>query len=161
MFSITKTDSVSVSKPWNNIWHKVWWMSDTQQRKSIKYAYSIRGYDFTLTLNAENGQRKLDRQSDVVQHWKRERSFWLCQLQEIYHAPFIRKTGRTEVRRWLYKVDIAKATKWWHTVQFLDYKKHIDYCASVRDDALERWRITTTFYWYNVRNASNNGFYLY
>lgn len=140
----------------SSLWHK--------SKKDIrlqKYAFRKRWRDFVLTLNAENGSRKIDRQSDAIRKGKRERSFWLCHMQEIYHAPFMRKTWRKEVKKWLYIVDEVEAEKWWHTDWFMNYKTQINYCASIRDDAIKKGRLRTTFYWYNIRKEKNNWFYLY
>jgi hypothetical protein len=145
----------------DKLWHKVR-AKDSPQFQAQAYAFKLRWLDFVLTLNAENGRRQLDRQSDVRKNWVRERSFGLCQLMDIYHAPFIWKTWRKETSRpWLYKVDIAKAHAWGHTDEFMNYQKHVEYCARVWDNAVEKKRVKTTFYGYNVRHASNNGFYLY
>ena len=128
------------------------------------YAYEVRGLAFVLTLNAENGQRSLTRQSDYYKGGVRERSFGLCQLMEKYHANFIRKTGYHMVgpeRGKYFIVDQAAAEAGGFTDAFLDYKKQVDYCASVRDDAIEKGRLESTFYGYNVRKEKNNGFYIY
>lgn len=126
---------------------------DSQATRIINRLYYARWRDIVLTFKGENGTWDLTRQSEYKNNWVRERSFGICQLMEIYHAPFIWKTWYKEIKPWLYRVNIKEAEAGGHTDEFLDWKTHTDYCISVRDNAISKWRIRTTFYAYKNRNS--------
>lgn len=129
-----------------------WFPEDSIATRIINRLYYARWMDIVLTFKWENGTWDLTRQSDYKNNWKRERSFGICQLMEIYHAPFIWKAGYREIKPWLYSVNIKEVEAAGHTEEFLDWKSHTDYCISVRDNAMSKGRIRTTFYAYNVKN---------
>lgn len=120
--------------------------------------YTRNGIEANKTLKWENGWYNLTLQSNYRnKQWVQERWFWLCQLQEKYHAPFIWKWGYKKVGK-IYVVDKVAASKLWFTDAFLDPYKQAHYCMDVWDDAERKWRISTTFYAYNVRHKYKDDF---
>jgi len=99
----------------------------------VRYAYSKRGLDFVLTLDAENGLWQIDRKSNIVGA-NGYSDFGLCQLNMKYHEPFIR------------------------SAEFKNGNAQIDYCAGVWDNAMKRGIIRTTFYGYNTRHNNLKNF---
>lgn len=100
-----------------------WFPEDSIANLVANKAYKERWLDFVLTLIWENGSFQLDRQSDCVSNWIRERSFWLCQLSYKYHKPFI------------------------DSPDFKDWEKQTAYCIEVRDDAKRKWTMPFNAYW--------------
>lgn len=86
---------------------------DTDATKIINYAYKISGgdMDFILTLKAENWGFNMYQQSNVVTNWKREESYWLCQMMKKRHPEVNTKEFRES---WEYQVDVCwRKYKWW------------------------------------------------
>lgn len=111
--------------------------------KLVQYAYDKWWKDFVLTLNAENWTWEWDRKSWIV--WANGYSdYWHCQLNAMYHWKFIFKNWYN--------------LKSWFSDDFKDSYKQIDYCNWIFKDWIKRWRIKTTFYWYNVRHKSEKDF---
>ena len=106
-----------------------WFPDDDYKQVRINYMYEVsnENMDFVKTLKAENWQMMLHLQSFCHQWWKRERSYWLCQLNYRRHKAFIESD---------------------------DWDKRyaqINYCRDVRDDAVNKKRLRSTFYWYSAR----------
>jgi hypothetical protein len=116
--------------------------------------YNEVGIDMNMTMKWENWSFELTTQSKWIHNWKRERSFWNCQLMEIYHAPFIWKDWYTKNNDWTYTVKNPS----WFSTGFLDPITHAQYCVSVWRDAEKKWRLSTTFYAYNTRKQFRNIF---
>lgn len=114
-------------------------------------ANKLRWMDWALTLMGENGSFQIDKQSNCVSNWIREHSYWFCQLAQKYHAPFIWNTWYKLVGK-IYVVDEQKAIAWWHTDNFMNWEKQLDYCTEVRDDAKRKW--TMPFNAYHNRKAN-------
>lgn len=87
---------------------------DTDATKIINYAYKISGgdMDFILTLKAENWGFNMYQQSNVIdKNWKREESYWLCQMMKKRHPEVNTKEFRES---WEYQVDVCwRKYKWW------------------------------------------------
>lgn len=106
------------------------------ENKYQNRAYQLWGMDFVLTLHAENQERNHLKQSDchgkdcwkTIQDWPREQSYWLCQLNALYHSDFLA------------------------SVYFQDPQLQLIYCYNVYKKAVDKWSITTTLYWYNNRH---------
>ena len=93
----------------------------------INYAYAKgKSLDFVRTIDAENQTREHKLQSNVKNDWKREESFWLCQLWRERHHKFI----KSEL--------------------FEDPYNQVDYCRDVRLDAKKKG--TMPFHAYKYRN---------
>lgn len=109
------------------------WFPWGKANEYIQYACEVSNYDidFILTLNAENWSWDYKAQSRVIQkNWKREPSFWLCQMHYKYH--------KKDVYEWLEFKDIFKS-------KFLnDWKHQVEVCR-------EKYKWGTTFYWYFQR----------
>jgi len=88
-----------------------WWLAND----IIQYACDISNsdIDFILTMNAENWSRDYKKQSNVIQkNWKREPSFWMCQVHYMYHKktiyenlPFNRIMESKYLTDWKYQID--------------------------------------------------------
>lgn len=63
--------------------------ADSNVQNIVRYAYSIWGMDLVTTIECENWTRDSHRQSSVVKKWVRERSFWFCQISQIYHPEIV------------------------------------------------------------------------
>jgi len=96
----------------------------------VSYAYEKGGKDFMLTLGAENGTWEKNRCSGVNSNGYRDCG--ICQLNRKWHSNFI------------------------DSPEFQDPYKQIDYCLRVYNDGIEKGRITTTFYGYNVRHKTEH-----
>lgn len=85
-----------------------------------------------FTLEAENGRWDIN-----AINRNRNGSFdkGLCQLNSQYHSPFI------------------------NSKEFKDWRKQIDYCWGVWQDAIKKGRIRTTFYGYNHRYTRSKNKY--
>lgn len=66
------------------ITHK-WFSEDSIVQQYVQYAYEKWWMDLVLLIECENGNRDIYKQSEVVKNWKRERSFWLCQVHQPDH----------------------------------------------------------------------------
>lgn len=102
------------------ITHK-WFDENSPVQQYVQYAYEIGWMDLVTTIECENGTWSMYRQSDVIRNWKREESYWFCQVhrpdhKEIVDNPLFRS----------------------------DYKWQLDRCAEL----LKWW---TIFYWRNTR----------
>lgn len=106
---------------------KLEWPETDPRQDLINYAYNLGWKDFVLTLEGENGLWTVDRRSMMI--WKNwHYDYWLCQLNTRWHGEFV------------------------SSKEFQDPYKQLDYCFWVWQDAIKKWRLTTTFYAYNVRN---------
>ena len=78
--------SVKTGRSGSKITH-LWYKEDDYRQEYIRYARAISSWDidFILTLEAENWQRKPDRQSMN----KKEDSRWFCQLSRIWHKNIV------------------------------------------------------------------------
>ena len=83
----------------------------------VQYAYNIWGFDLVKLIECENGTRDPFRQSGVISNWKREPSYWLCQIHKRHHP------------------EVINDTNFWN-----DWKVQIQYCKQGQDE----WR---PFYW--------------
>lgn len=70
------------------IFHK-WFASGDLRQQYVQYAYSIGWMDLVTLIECENWTWSPDRQSSVVKNWKRERSFWFCQISQVYHPEIV------------------------------------------------------------------------
>lgn len=112
---------------------KTYFSDDDPRQELIKFANSLGGKDFVLTLDAENGEWTTDRRSmqiGVNGHW----DWGICQLNYQWHAPFIDHE------------------------EFNDPYKQIEYCWGVYQDGMKRGIIHRTFYGYNNRHKVENKF---
>ena len=62
---------------------------DSIVQQYVQYAYEIWGMDLVTLIECENGTWNMHRQSSVVKNWKREKSFWFCQISQIYHPEIV------------------------------------------------------------------------
>ena len=97
--------------------HK-WFAEDSIVQKYVQYAYEIWWMDLVTILECENWTWDMYRQSSVVKNWKREESYWFCQIHrpsqpDIVDNPLFRS----------------------------DYKWQLDRCKEIRDRELNDWRI--------------------
>jgi hypothetical protein len=102
-------------------------ISDSNKLSAINIAYQIGGLDFVATLDQENASRDLNRVNDSGLH------IGLCQLDRELHNDFI------------------------HSPYFNDYENQVLYCYDVRQDAIKKGRLPSTFegYIYRSNNVSN------
>lgn len=99
---------------------------DSEANLIVNKAYKERGIDLVLTLIWENGTFRVDRKSMVIGS-NGYYDYGLCQLNYWYHKKFI------------------------DSPDFNNWEKQLDYCIGVRDDAIRKGRLETTFYAYNIR----------
>jgi len=62
---------------------------DSIVQQYVQYAYQIWWMDLVTLIDCENGTWNMYRQSEVVKKWKREKSFWLCQISQVYHPEIV------------------------------------------------------------------------
>lgn len=91
---------------------------DSIVQQYVQYAYEIWWMDLVTILECENWLRDMYRQSSVIRNWKREESYWFCQIHrpsqpDIVDNPLFRS----------------------------DYKWQLDRCKEIRDRELNDWRI--------------------
>lgn len=124
------SEPLAVSKPEKKLepvkCHKA--NAGEELQEKIRHALFVSGGDveFVKLLNSENGTWEHDRVSLPNSNGTRDHG--LCQLNSAWHLPYI-KSG-----------------------DFQDWKKQMYYCYDVYKDALEKGKIATTFYAWNVRN---------
>ena len=70
------------------ITHK-WFATWDGRQQMVQYAYEIWGMDLVTLIECENGTWSQYRQSSVVKNWKREKSFWFCQISQVYHPEIV------------------------------------------------------------------------
>jgi hypothetical protein len=104
-------------------------VKDRDKNIAMSIAYQVGGMDYVTTLDQENGQRKLDLLGDGGT------SIGLCQLQKHLHKEFI------------------------ESPYFMDYENQVIYCYDVRQDAVAKDKLETTFYGYNDRTDNRANFY--
>ena len=85
------------------ITHK-WFAEDSIVQQYVQYAYEVGWMDLVTTIECENGTRNMYRQSDVIRNWKREESYWFCQVhrpdhQEIVDNPLFRSDWKRQLDR--------------------------------------------------------------
>jgi hypothetical protein len=56
--------------------------------------------DLVTILECENWLRDMYRQSSVVKNWKREKSFWFCQISQVYHLEIVNTDTFRNDRKW-------------------------------------------------------------
>lgn len=115
---LTKQEVEEINKQykWTKIIHN-WFPYDSPVQDMVQYAYDIWGFDLVKLIECENGMRDPFRQSGVISNWKREPSYWLCQIHKNHHP------------------EVINDTNFWN-----DWKVQIDYCKKGQDE----WR---PFYW--------------
>jgi hypothetical protein len=114
---------------------KIWFDEDKQDL--IDVAFRLWGESFVLTLNSESATWTTDRRSMKIGA-NGYYDYWICQLNMQRHKKFIQSEA------------------------FNNPYEQIKYCYWVRQDAIRKWRLKTTFYWYNVRYKSKSQFlYIY
>lgn len=94
-----------VNQPQKKMLKKEWARNDWRQA-FINYAYQIGWEDLVYTLECENATRNMYRQSDVVSNWKREQSYWFCQIHkpsnpDIVNDPLFRSDWKWQIDRCL------------------------------------------------------------
>lgn len=90
-----------------------WFPEDSMATQIATYAYSVSNgdMDFLLTLKAENWWFDMYKQSNCYSNGKREQSYWLCQLNRLYHSEVDTKIFRES---WKYQVELCyQKYKWW------------------------------------------------
>ena len=92
--------------------HK-WFAEDSIVQKYVQYAYEIWGMDLVTTIECENWLRDMYRQSEVVKNWKREESYWFCQIhrpdhKEIVDNPLFRSDYKWQLEQVKYIIDCNK-----------------------------------------------------
>lgn len=103
-----------------------WFPEDSMANLIANKVYQEVGLDMVLTLIGENGTFKIDRKSMIIgSNWYSD--YWLCQLNYQYHKKFI------------------------DSPDFQNREKQVEYCEGVRNDAVKKWRLETTFYAFNHR----------
>lgn len=115
---LTKQEVEEINKQykWTKIIHN-WFPYDSPVQDMVQYAYDIWGFDLVKLIECENGMRDPFRQSGVISNWKREPSYWLCQIHKNHHP------------------EVINDANFWN-----DWKVQIDYCKKGQDE----WR---PFYW--------------
>lgn len=103
------------------ITHK-WFASDSPVQLYVQYAYEIWWMDLVTTIECENGTWNMYRQSDVIRNWKREESYWFCQVhrpdhQEIVDNPLFRSDYKWQLDR------CAELLKWWTIFYWRETRK--------------------------------------
>lgn len=98
------------------ITHK-WFKEDSPVQQYVQYAYEIWGIDLVALIDCENWQWNMYRQSEVIKNWKREKSFWFCQISQVYHP------------------EIVNNDRFWN-----DWRRQLEKC----NDLMKNW---TAFYW--------------
>lgn len=63
--------------------------ADDVRNKYVQYAYDIWGMDLVTLIECENANWDMYRQSNVVKNWKREQSYWFCQISRVYHPEIV------------------------------------------------------------------------
>jgi len=107
-----------------------WFPEDSFANNVATYAYRISSWDmdFLMTLKAENWAFDMYKQSNVVKNWKREDSWWLCQLHRAWYR------------------DIVDNPLFWS-----DWKRQVEQCW-------DKYKWWTKFYGYFVREKYKNDF---
>lgn len=77
---------------------------DSIVQQYVQYAYEIWWMDLVTTIECENWTWNMYRQSDVIRNWKREESYWFCQVhrpdhQEIVDNPLFRSDWKRQLDR--------------------------------------------------------------
>lgn len=121
---VIKNNEKSKQTPWvkdGKCYHN--WFEWGFAQQLIQYACDVSNYDtdFILTLNAEMGSWNWQGQSNVVKNWKRERSYWMCQVMWDYHKKTIYEwlpANRVKESRYLtdrkYQIETCyEMYKWW------------------------------------------------
>lgn len=97
-------------------------ITDTSKVQAMNLAYYIGGMDFLATLDQEDDTRDPLRRSSTG-----DGSVGLCQLLPKYHSTFI------------------------DSDYFLNLSFQVMYCYDVRVDAIQKGKLSTTFYGFNAR----------
>lgn len=102
------------------ITHK-WFSKDSPVQLYVQYAYEIWWMDLVLLMECENGNWNMYQQSTVVKDWKREDSWWLCQVhrpdhEEIVNNPLFRSDYKWQIDRCKELMD------WWTPFFWRDRK---------------------------------------
>ena len=93
------------------ITHK-WFATWDGRQQMVQYAYEIWGMDLVTLIECENGTWSQYRQSSVVKNWKREKSFWFCQISQVYHPEIVNTDEFWN--NWKWQLDRCKELmNWW------------------------------------------------
>lgn len=85
---------------------------DSIIQQYVQYAYEIWGIDLVTLIDCENGTWDMYRQSSVVKNWKRERSFWFCQISQVYHPEIVNTDEFWN--NWKWQLDRCRELmNWW------------------------------------------------
>jgi len=98
------------------ITHK-WFKENSPVQQYVQYAYDIWGMDLVLLIECENGNWNMYQQSTVVRNWRREDSWWFCQIHRPDHK------------------EIVNNDLFWS-----DWKRQLDRCKELMDKK-------TPFFW--------------
>lgn len=70
------------------ITHK-WFSEDSIVQKYVQYAYELWWMDLVLLIECENWNWDIYKQSEVVKNGIREKSYGLCQINQIYYPEIV------------------------------------------------------------------------
>ena len=102
------------------ITHK-WYPEDSHIQNYVQYAYEIWWLDLVKLIECENGTWDMYRQSSVVKNWKREKSFWFCQISQTYHPEIVNTKEFWEDRKWQLN-KCKELMVWWTKFYWRDRK---------------------------------------
>jgi len=88
---VIKTETKTIKSNLQKLYHN-WYSKEDYRQSYIDYARKISNWNknFIATLNEENWLRDPYRQSNVIdKYWKREPSFWFCQLHTRRHSKVV------------------------------------------------------------------------
>ena len=86
---------------------------DSIVQQYVQYAYQIWGMDLVTLIDCENGTWNMYRQSEVKKKKKREKSFWLCQISQVYHPEIVNTDEFWN--SWKWQLDRCKELMNWGT----------------------------------------------
>ena len=93
------------------ITHK-WYAENSPIQSYVQYAYEIWWMDLVTLIECENWTWQPHRQSSVIKSWKREKSFWFCQISQVYHPEIVNTDTFRNDRKW--QLDKCnELMKWW------------------------------------------------
>ena len=114
--AMDKAEEIATQK----IRHK-WFSEDSPVQQYVQYAYEIWWMDLVLLMECENGSWNMYLQSNVVKNWKREKSFWFCQISQVHHPEIV----NTDLfwNDWKWQIDRCKELMdWWTPFYWRDRK---------------------------------------
>ena len=95
--------------------HK-WFSEDSPVQLYVQYAYEVWWMDLVLLMECENGNWNMYQQSTVVRNWKREDSWWLCQIHRPDHKEIVNNPLFWSDYKW--QIDRCKELMEWKTLFF-------------------------------------------